>query len=261
MSDIASLSDALALTRDGDDWVATVQPGWDVFGIPHGGYLAATGAHAVLRASDRPDLFTVTTHFLRKAKFGPLRWSVQPQGASRRLSTWLATARQDGEIIMSVLASVGDRDQMGGPRWYAAAPPDIPSAALVGATEGPGAPEIAARARLKLDRSAAAYLEGQTAGEARLAGTVDMQPCDQLAAIITCDASPPAVWNVLGAKGWVPTVELTAHVRARPKPGPLRWVAETRFVADGFLEEDALVFDSEDSLVLQSRQLARWTET
>ena len=36
--------------------------------------------------------------------------------------------------------------------------------------------------------------------------------------------------------------------------------ASTRHVADGFLDEDALVLDADGRLVCQSRQLARWTE-
>ncbi|MCV2463732.1 thioesterase family protein, partial [Streptomyces sp. ICN988] len=52
-------------------------------------------------------------------------------------------------------------------------------------------------------------------------------------------------------------VDLTAHVRCRPAPGPLRVSITTRNLAGGFLEEDAEVWDSADRLVAQSRQLAR----
>lgn len=36
-------------------------------------------------------------------------------------------------------------------------------------------------------------------------------------------------------------------------------VATTDHVTDGFLDEDALVHDSTGTLIVQSRQLARWT--
>jgi Acyl-CoA thioesterase C-terminal domain len=55
---------------------------------------------------------------------------------------------------------------------------------------------------------------------------------------------------------WTPTVELTAHVRARPAAGWLRCVFTTRFVTGGFLEEDGEVWDETSTLVAQSRQLA-----
>ena len=65
-----------------------------------------------------------------------------------------------------------------------------------------------------------------------------------------------ACWS-LGIQGWAPTLELSAHVRARPTPGWLRVRVSTRNLAGGLLEEDAEVWDSSDRLVAQSRQLAR----
>ena len=81
---------------------------------------------------------------------------------------------------------------------------------------------------------------------------------DPLALTMVVDALPPPVFD-LGAVGWVPTIELTVHVRAMPAPGWLRMLATTRFLQGGYLEEDAEVWDSEDTLVAQSRQLARLT--
>ena len=42
----------------------------------------------------------------------------------------------------------------------------------------------------------------------------------------------------------------------RPTPGWLRCQFTTRFVTGGFLEEDGEIWDAEDRLVAQSRQLA-----
>ena len=70
------------------------------------------------------------------------------------------------------------------------------------------------------------------------------------------DALPPTAFE-LGLSGWVPTVELTVHVRARPAPGPLRISVTTVNLAGGFLEEDVQVWDTANRLVAQSRQLAR----
>jgi len=49
---------------------------------------------------------------------------------------------------------------------------------------------------------------------------------------------------------------LTAHVRRRPAPGWLAVAVRTRFVDAGFLEVDGEFWDSDGSLVAQSRQLA-----
>jgi hypothetical protein len=79
---------------------------------------------------------------------------------------------------------------------------------------------------------------------------------DPLMLLLAVDTLPPVSFD-LGLPGWAPTLELTAHVRARPAPGWLRVRVSTRNLAGGLLEEDAEVWDSRDRLVAQSRQLAR----
>ena len=244
---------------DGTAWQGHVYEGYDIFGIPHGGYLAALGANAVLKASAAPDIFTITTHYMRKASHGAIRFETVQVGGSRRFATWTAVAKQDDVPILSIMASVGDRTQMSGPSWTGQPPPDI-SPETLGSANGGNAPMMAQVARLRMDTAYSAFTKGETAESAMMQGIAELEPTDQLAAILACDLTPPAVWNVLGASGWVPTVELTAHVRARPEPGPLRISVDTRFVADGFLEEDALVFDQRGTLIVQSRQLARYSQ-
>jgi acyl-CoA thioesterase len=51
------------------------------------------------------------------------------------------------------------------------------------------------------------------------------------------------------------TVELTVYLRARPAPGWLAYRMATRYLADGYFEEDAEIWDSAGRLVAQSRQL------
>ena len=70
------------------------------------------------------------------------------------------------------------------------------------------------------------------------------------------DALPPPVFNIDIPTGWVPTVELTAHIRGIPAPGPLRCRFHTEIVQNGFMQEDGEVWDSAGQLVAQSRQLA-----
>ncbi|HUG86167.1 MAG TPA: hypothetical protein VMM13_16505, partial [Euzebya sp.] len=145
-------------------------------------------------------------------------------------------------------------------------PPRLTAAELTppagDAAMGYDAPGVARRLALRMEAATTGFARGHIGDHARMRGV--LQPStgevtDQLLALIACDLTPPAVWNALGAAGWVPTVELTAHVRARPAPGPLTVDVQTTHVSDGFLNEDALVYDADGSLVVQSRQLARWT--
>jgi hypothetical protein len=64
------------------------------------------------------------------------------------------------------------------------------------------------------------------------------------------------VFNIDAPPGWVPTLELTVHVRAVPVDGPLRVRVRTQFVHGGLFEEDGEYWDAAGTLVAQSRQLA-----
>src|SRR5450759_3720952 len=76
----------------------------------------------------------------------------------------------------------------------------------------------------------------------------------------TAGGSASTTSSRASGSGWVPTLEMTVHVRAVPTAGWLRVTAHTRNLAGGYLEEDAEVWDSADRLVAQSRQLARRTD-
>ena len=49
-----------------------VHDGWDIGGNANGGYLLAIAARAIRDASERPDPVSVTAHYLRPGKPGPV---------------------------------------------------------------------------------------------------------------------------------------------------------------------------------------------
>ena len=87
-------------------------------------------------------------------------------------------------------------------------------------------------------------------------GFTDGRAPDALACVLMADAFPPAVFGLLGMVGWVPTIELTVHLRRRPAPGWLLGRFESRDLSDGRMIEDGALWDSSGQLVVQSRQLA-----
>jgi hypothetical protein len=100
---------------------------------------------------------------------------------------------------------------------------------------------------------------GQPSGRGELAAWFrlnDDRDPDPLALLLAVDALPPVTFD-LGMPGWAPTLELTAHVRAKPAPGWLKVRHATRNMAGGMFEEDCEVWDSTGRLVAQARQLAR----
>ncbi len=79
---------------------------------------------------------------------------------------------------------------------------------------------------------------------------------DPMMLLFAVDCLPPVSLN-LGITGWAPTLELTTHIRGLPARGWLRLKHSTRLVDNGYMEEDAEVWDSAGRLVAQSRQLTR----
>ena len=63
------------------------------------------------------------------------------------------------------------------------------------------------------------------------------------------------MFTLYGAIGWVPTIELSVHARRRPKPGWIKGAFKTRDVAGNLFIEDGMLWDENDQLVAQSRQL------
>jgi hypothetical protein len=187
----------------------------------------------------------------------------------RTLSTGQACLVQydeDGSEVerIRVLASYGDLDALPDDVRTSAKPPAIPPLEqCVGPEDGPASvssgSSITDRLMLKLDPATAGWAVGRPSGKGEMRawfGLADGRDADPLSLLLAVDALPPTAFE-LGLSGWVPTVELTVHVRCRPAPGPLRVSITTRNLAGGFLEEDAEVWDGADRLVAQSRQLAR----
>ena len=97
-----------------------------------------------------------------------------------------------------------------------------------------------------------------TASGARIEGWTrfaDGRAPDLTSLLLFADAFPPAVLDRYPAS-WVPTLQYSVYVRARPGPGWLQGSFRTRSVVGGLLEEDGELFDSTGRLVALSRQLA-----
>ncbi|MFE7032103.1 thioesterase family protein [Streptomyces sp. NPDC057621] len=245
--------------------------GWTIINAVNGGYLLAVLGRALADALPHSDPFTISAHYLTASRPGPAVVRTETVRAGRTLSTGQASLFQydeEGHEVerIRVLASYGDLDGLPDDVRTTALPPEIPPIdQCFGASDSPdGAPvpgssAIADRLMLKLDPGTLGWALGAPSGRGEMRawfGLADGRDADPLSLLLAVDALPPTAFE-LGLTGWVPTVELTVHVRARPAPGPLRIAITTRNLAGGFLEEDAEVWDSADRLVAQSRQLAR----
>ena len=257
---------ATALEPMGDGrYEGAIHPGWDINGNANGGYLLALAAQAMRAAAGRPDPVTVTAHYLSPAPAGPVEVHTEVVKEGRRFATVAGSLRQGERELIRVLGTFGDLSRSAGtpPHLTREQPPELPSyeSSAPRPSSAGAAPPVAISERLamRLHPDDAGFERGERSGTPEIRGWfafADGRPVDTLALLLAADAFPPTVFNLDIAPGWVPTVELTVHVRGVPAPGPLRCRFATRFLQHGFFEEDGELWDATGQLVAQSRQLA-----
>ena len=242
-------------------WEARIEPGWDIAGNANGGYLLAIVGRALTAATGRPHPVTTTAHYLRPGVPGPATVDVATVRSSRRFTTATATLRRDGEAIVTALSTLGDLSETEGPDLVTGAPPPIPDPdeciPVIPGEHFP--PPFMGQVELRLHPDDARFRTGRPSGSARMRGWFrlpDAETIDAIGLLCAVDAFPPTVFNANLPVAWTPTLELTAHVRAIPVPGWLRCEFESHFITGGFLEADGQLWDADDRLVAQSRQLA-----
>ena len=251
---------------DDGHWQLSLAPHWNIGANPNGGYLLACLLRAMAKpVPDTPDPVAITTHYLRPGLPGQianLHVSVVRQG--RRTATVAGTMEQDGKPRITCTAtfaglqnstSVTDNSTQ---RQLLMAPPELP------------APEDCI-SRTKLDQGVALpimnrldirvhpkYTQTGIHHEAEITGWIrfsDKRPVDRFALPLFCDSFPPSVFTMYGPIGWVPTLELSVHVRRRPQSDWIKAAFKTNDLANDLFVEDGMLWDENDQLVAQSRQL------
>lgn len=256
---------AVAPTREGT-YAADLPDGWHVGGGINGGFqLAVIGNAARAALPDQPDPLAISAYYLSPATPGPAEVDVTVKRTGRTASTVAAELRQGDDVRLTTLATYGELAALpDGPPLLDVEPLRLPPIEECISNEF-APPEFRKVAPL-IDRfemyfhpDQIAFMADEPTGNGELSAWFrlnDGREPDPISLLFAVDALPP-VSGDLGRPGWAPTLELSAYVRQQPAPGWLRLVHRTRHVSRGQFEEDCEVWDSEDRMVAQSRQLAR----
>ncbi|MDH3300654.1 MAG: thioesterase family protein [Acidimicrobiia bacterium] len=235
---------------------------WNINGNPNGGYLLASSLRAVAAIDDRhPDPISVTTHYLRPGSSGEqAEISVETIRSGRRTSTLRTVMTQGGKPRITSLVTMSDLELWSGPGVASIEPPPVaPLSACIDRSMLPQGVDLPILSRVDVRLDPATVEPSVDEARAFIAGWIrfaDATPPSALALPLFADAFPPSLIGLLGQVGWIPTVELTVQVRARPVDGWVRACFESRDIGGGMLVEDGLLWDAESNLVAQSRQLA-----
>ncbi len=241
-------------------WTGRIHAGYNIGANPNGGYLLAVAGAAMRAATPgHPDPLSLTAHYL-KPGLPDAECSVEVAvlREGRSLSTVRATLAQHDGVRLELLAAMGDLGAGADATLEPPAPPMPPPDACVPRSPGEQGVALPILDRLDVRLHPDEARAGAT-GRAQVTGWIrfrDGREPDALATLLFADAFPPAVFGLLGAVGWVPTVELTVQMRRRPAPGWMLARFRTGDLVDGRLIEDGLLWDAHGRLVAQSRQLA-----
>lgn len=258
---MSQFDDETALEHTGDGlWLGHLSPAWNIGENPNGGYLVSFVLNALGQTLPHPDPVSVTTHYLRPGSPGvDCEIKVDVIRIGRSVSTARAMLSQDGKDRLMVVAVFSDLSvSAGADADIAPPPPTLPapddcvqrSGDLQDFELG-----IASRLDVRLDPSLARPGE---VGRAEMAGWVrfkDGREPDARSLLLFADSFPPSPLGLLGSVGWVPTIELTVHVRRRPCPGFIQAHFKSDDLEGGRLIESGELWDSEGNLVAVSRQL------
>lgn len=228
-------------------------------GAVNGGYMLATCTRALAQDMPFPDPIVVSGFFLRPGAAGPAAVRTSVIRSGRTTAFGESALSQGGKEVVRATAAFARLGGAGqdGPVFLDGAPPALPPPAeCVGVPVGSfGLASIAERIEFR-SAELPGWFRGQPSGRpasefwTRFA---DGREADLLSLPLLVDSTAPSVLE-LGAGST--TIQLTVHLRAHPAPGWLACRATTRFVSNGYHEEDFEVWDSAGTLVAQSRQLA-----
>jgi acyl-CoA thioesterase len=264
--------DRLLALSTGDEpggFRATIEDGWAIGSAVNGGVMLAMAGTALAATFEdsHPHPLAVSGYFLSAGQSGATTLTTQVIREGRSMATGQASLVQVGgenEPVerLRVLATYGDLSRHTGDVRTTAEPPAMPGPdECLSAAGGPAGPaaDFIKRFDMRIDPATAGWALGEPSRRGVIQGWLRMadgREPDPVMLLLAVDAFPPVTFD-MGLVGWAPTLELSAHVRAVPAPGWLRVRVSTRNLAGGLLEEDAEVWDSQDRLVAQARQLAR----
>jgi acyl-CoA thioesterase len=226
---------------------------------PNGGFIAALMLRAIRdEIADEERLpRSLTLHYLRPPTEGEALIEVSVERSGGSASTCSARIVQDGRAVTLGLC-VLSYDYEPAMSW-SLDPPDAPPPDQVEALPiADEAPPIFNQLETRPVFGSPAFTGGEepvVGGWLRARGDDDLTP--ELVALYT-DAWWPAPFSVMTTFAPAPTLELTIHFRARPRPGSATALVRFRADAsiDGLFDEQGEVWDTEGRLLAQSSQLA-----
>ncbi len=257
-----AFDDDIGLSPAGEGlWQGAIAPGWDTPRGPLGGYVMAIMMRGLALAVDDPErqARSVTMHFVRVPEAGPVSVAATLEREGRSLSSVSGRLEQGEKLLGLALGAYSKPwegpllDESPMPEVGPSDEPQTPSEVRGDAPRPPFIERMIFQRRFG-DRPFTRSDRSEVGG---WLGLTEERPLDAEAVAVLADAWFPAPWPRLAELAPAPTIDLTVHFRS-PLPAAGRLLLgrfRTRYVRDGFFEEDGELWSPDGTLVAQSRQL------
>jgi Thioesterase-like superfamily len=242
---------------------AFVDKEWTIGGKPNGGYLLAMLGRAAIATGPHQHVIAASATYLRPPDPGAVVIEAEVLRAGRSASQVRARLLQDDRPCVEALLTTSELSADTSPYWTAGLPDPgeepweacvrIPGLSPTGVHVA-----IMDQVDLRIAKATLGFGRGRPSGQGELRGWLALpgdEPFDPVALLYAVDAFPPATFEV-EPTGWVPTLELTAYVRALPAPGPVRILQRAQLIDAQRVDEACFVWDATGRLVAQATQLA-----
>jgi acyl-CoA thioesterase len=289
------LAAAAGVKRHSDGTLtAQIVEGWDVMGVPHGGYLMAILASAARHVATQQAPLAVAANYLAVPAFGPAQLEAVVVRAGKRQSTvqvrllqnesGAGAADSPGAMTEKVRATLTMGSLSDRPSTAFLPAAEVPEAAgldLEGVQPGSQVDEpnvsfvdatkhVADEHRGLIPRlydhvetryhPDTGFIEGQFGRPPKIRAWCRLtndHSTDELALLVYSDGLIPSMVEHRGfTVGHVPTLQLTAYLHGRPRNDWIYIEASTAVRGGNFVEEDYRLWDIDGRLVGSSRQLA-----
>lgn len=236
---------------------------WTIGDKPNGGYLLAMLGRAAVAVGAHSHPLAASAHYLRAPDPGPVEIHAEALRTGRSASQVRASMLQGDRPCVEALFTIGELGAGAAPVWSEGLP-SPGGAPIADGVRLPGTSPTGMRVGLmdqlevRIDPDSTGFMALKPTGRGELRGWLSFPgaaPFDPVSLLLAVDSFPPASFDI-ERTGWVPTLELTAYVRALPAPGPLRVLQRAQLITGGRMDEVCFVWDSEGTLVAQGTQLA-----
>ena len=248
-----------------------VDNGWQIGEVTNGGISLALAAkatllHPVLQENGHDVPLTTTARYLRPIKIGKVAFEVNLIRVSRNFTTVQTNIYFNDKLSLYVTLTMGTLSSEDATMHAVSKtaifpilkPSEFESQAQVGI---PGGYETNA---WRLIQTPNQLVHGTTADpdkfQAKLRGLSGFkdEEITVLSLVALADALPPPIFNKVGTFGWLPTLEMTVHIRALPPEG-ISYVgfdSKSKYFGNNLLDEDYQMFTPDGEFLAESRQLS-----